>query len=109
MDSNVVYCGLDCAKCPIYVATKNNDKELRLKTAKEWNLNIEDLYCDMCNTEEGKLASFCATCPIRSCARERGFTTCAECSDYPCEKLAVPFEKYPEQRKTLDALRTSKL
>ncbi|MBN2154809.1 MAG: DUF3795 domain-containing protein [Candidatus Lokiarchaeota archaeon] len=105
MEENIVYCGLDCAKCPIYVATRNNDEDLRKKTAERWNLDINELYCNMCNTEEGKLPFFCQKCTIRLCARERNFITCAECSYYPCEKLVEPFEKYPMQKQTLDAIR----
>jgi len=105
MEKNIVYCGLDCAKCPIYVATKNNDEELRKKTAEQFGMEAEKLYCSMCNSEEGDLFYWCAECPIRACARDRGFKTCAECSDYPCEKLAEPHEKYPEQRENLDAIR----
>ena len=104
MDKNIVYCGLDCVKCPIYIATKNNDEELRKKTAEQWGMEAEKLYCDMCNSD-GKLFYWCAECPIRACAVERGFKTCAECSDYPCEKLAEPHAKFPEQKQNLDAIR----
>jgi hypothetical protein len=105
MKKNIVYCGLDCAQCPIYIATKNNDEELRKQTAEEWNLDVDDLFCDMCNTDGGRLASFCLNCPIRDCARDNEFSTCAECPDYPCEKLAEPHEKYPQQKENLDAIR----
>ena len=105
MEKNIVYCGLDCAKCPVWVATKNNDEELRKKTAEQWGIDIDKLYCSMCNMEEGELFYFCAECPIRACAKEKEFSTCAECSEYPCDKLAEPFEKYPEQKQNLDAIR----
>lgn len=32
----IAYCGLDCEKCDAYIATINNDQELRVKTAKLW-------------------------------------------------------------------------
>ncbi len=105
MEKNVVYCGIDCAKCPIYIATKNNDEELRKKTAEQFGMEAEKLYCDMCNAEDGELFYWCAECPIRVCARERGFTTCAECPDYPCDKMAEQHKQYPEQKETLDAIR----
>jgi hypothetical protein len=107
MEQNIVYCGLDCGKCPIYIATKNNDEELRKKTAEQFGLGVEKLYCSMCNDEEEELFFWCAECPIRACARDRGFTTCAECLDYPCEKLAKQHEKYPEQKQSLDTIRKS--
>ena len=48
VEKNIVYCGIDCVKCPIYIATKNNDEDLRKKTAEEWGMDVEKLYCDMC-------------------------------------------------------------
>ena len=106
MEKNIVYCGLDCAQCPIYLATKNNDEELRKKTAEEWGMDAEKLYCDMCNADDNQqLFEWCAECPIRICARELGFSTCAECSNFPCEKMADQHAKYPEQRETLNAIR----
>jgi len=105
MDSNIVYCGLDCAKCPIYIATKTNDHKLRKKTAQTWNMDPKKLYCSMCNSEEEPLFYWCAECPIRSCAREKEFNTCAECPDYLCDKLTEPLSKHPEQKENLDRLR----
>ena len=32
----IAICGLDCEKCDAYIATKNNDQALRVKTAKLW-------------------------------------------------------------------------
>ncbi len=32
----IAYCGLDCGKCDAYLATINDDQELREKTAKLW-------------------------------------------------------------------------
>ena len=31
------YCGLDCEVCPVFIARKHDDDELRLKTAQEWS------------------------------------------------------------------------
>jgi hypothetical protein len=35
-------CRLDCGNCPVYIASKNNDNELRDKTAKEFYELYED-------------------------------------------------------------------
>ena len=37
MNDLVAFCGLNCAKCDAYIATKNNDDALREKTAKMWS------------------------------------------------------------------------
>lgn len=36
MKNMIAYCGLDCEKCDAYLATINDDQELRKKTAKLW-------------------------------------------------------------------------
>jgi hypothetical protein len=32
----LAYCGLDCEKCPAFIATANSDDALRQKTAVKW-------------------------------------------------------------------------
>ena len=36
MKNMIAYCGLDCERCDAYLATINDDQELRKKTAKLW-------------------------------------------------------------------------
>ena len=36
MRNMIAYCGLDCEKCDAYLATINDYKALREKTAKRW-------------------------------------------------------------------------
>ena len=36
MKDKIAYCGLNCEKCDAYIATINDDQELREKTAKLW-------------------------------------------------------------------------
>lgn len=31
------YCGLDCERCPVFVATAKNDDALRRETAEQWS------------------------------------------------------------------------
>ena len=44
-EQDLAYCGLNCNKCPVLIATANNDDMLRQKTAKEWS----DLYAEILN------------------------------------------------------------
>ena len=54
MKTMIAYCGLNCEKCDAYIATKNYDQALRVKTAKLWsemnNANIlpEQINCEGC-------------------------------------------------------------
>lgn len=63
------YCGFDCSKCPIYIATVNNDFELKKEIVKKYNtsdnpLTIEDINCLGCTNTE-ILYKYCYECTIR--------------------------------------------
>ena len=77
----IAFCGLNCAKCDAFIATKNNDNALREKTAKLWSeLNQieilpEQINCEGCRCD-GKKTVFCdKLCQIRQCAMKKGFET----------------------------------
>ena len=74
----IAYCGLDCEKCDAYIATINDNQELRKKTAKLWaelnNAPIlpEHINCQGCRVD-GIKTVFCDNmCGIRQCALEKG-------------------------------------
>ncbi|HBN13308.1 MAG TPA: hypothetical protein DD415_06805 [Clostridiales bacterium] len=87
MNKLIAYCGLDCARCDAYLATMNDDWELRKKTAKLWgelnNAPIlpEHINCQGCRVE-GVKTVFCENmCGVRQCALKKGVTTCADCQN----------------------------
>lgn len=87
MKQLIGYCGLDCEKCGAYIATINNDDEMRVKTAKlwsEWNnteIPPEAINCFGCRTD-GVKSYYCSElCKIRKCAEGKGFETCADCAE----------------------------
>ncbi|GEM_PF-1574542 len=43
-NKNMAICGLDCGSCPAFIATKNNDSELRIKTGKGKNRILNSGY-----------------------------------------------------------------
>ena len=96
MDKMIAYCGLDCSKCEAYIATQNDDDELRRKVAKKWselnNVEItpEMINCDGCRID-GKKTPFCESmCPIRMCILGKGHETCGHCSEIEdCSKLKM--------------------
>ena len=67
MNKMIAYCGLDCEKCDAYLATINDDHELRRKTAKLWaelnNAPIlpEHINCQGCRAE-GVKTGFAIVC-----------------------------------------------
>ncbi len=100
MTENIARCGLDCAKCRAYIATRTNDRKLAGEIAKLWSNAVEgtytadDIWCDGCHSD--RLHGFCVRCPPRLCAKERGLANCGVCRDYPCRKLNELYDSWVE-------------
>lgn len=114
MKNLIAYCGIDCAKCPAYVAKQTNDDGLRAKTAAEWTkafgheMKPADINCDGCNAA-GQHIYYCdQLCEIRKCAVARKLASCAVCIDYGCEKLESFIKNVPEAKATLESLRKNR-
>jgi hypothetical protein len=110
MDRNIAYCGIRCDSCPALKATREDDDELRARTAAEWSkqFNAEipacAINCVGC-TAAGVHIRHWDECGIRQCAQERGHANCGACPDYACEQLAGFFRMVPDARTELDSLR----
>ncbi|MHA1960021.1 MAG: DUF3795 domain-containing protein [Candidatus Thorarchaeota archaeon] len=94
----IAYCGLDCAECPAHIAMKTDDDLLREQTVEKWNspefpVSVEDLNCTGCRSTNGPHFRWCGECPLRACGSERGLETCANCSDFPCDKVIASGEE----------------
>lgn len=113
MTEMISFCGLTCSECGAFQATKNNDDTKREEIAALWskeyktNIQPEDINCDGCISEGGKLFNYPKVCEIRKCGKEKGVVNCAYCSDYSCEKLDKFFEMVPDAKKKLDELKSS--
>lgn len=101
-------CGIDCAACPVYVATSRNDDQLRLRTASQWSteLNMEikasELNCLGCRSD--LVYGHCQRCEIRTCDQVRAEENCSDCSAYPCDRLSKFLANAPRERARLDEL-----
>ena len=108
MENNVAYCGLDCEQCEAYIATVNDDDELRKEVAKRWSewnaveITPETIDCDGCRGT-GKKIVYCASlCPVRQCALGKKYETCADCSVVKtCDKAGAVFNNNEQARKNL--------
>jgi hypothetical protein len=116
MSEMLSYCGLVCNTCPIYLATRETNREEQTRKRAEiarlckeqygMNYGIADITdCDGCSTEGGRLFLGCKDCGIRSCAQQKMIENCAYCTEYTCEKLKTFFIKDPEARTRLDEVR----
>jgi len=73
------YCGLYCGSCPAFLKTKKEVEEGR---------NIfegDDAACLGCKSEV--VSKWCRICGMKSCSKTKGFDTCADCTEYPCEMI----------------------
>lgn len=117
------FCGLDCERCPVFVATANDDDALRRETAEAWSrlygdqlagalgrrvLQPAEMSCRGCRS--ATLFVGCSACGIRACATERGVDSCARCEEYArCALIEGFHSAHPDARAALDELRAASL
>ncbi|MCJ7813914.1 MAG: DUF3795 domain-containing protein [Candidatus Atribacteria bacterium] len=107
MDKIIAFCGLSCSGCPAFIATQKDNHKKREKTATAWSkmykcvIKPEDINCDGCLEESGRLFNYCKVCEIRKCGQEKEVKNCAYCDDYACEKLIKFFDMAPEAKNAL--------
>ena len=111
MNEYIAYCGLDCQACEAYLATVNDDNELRAKVAKEWSdlnqveITPEMINCAGCRTQGVKTIYCDSLCQIRQCAIGKQFETCGACPEMKsCGKLSMVTENNAEALHRLEKL-----
>lgn len=110
MTALIAPCGIDCAVCDAYIATQTNNADLKQKLADNFkkqfgkDVSFAELDCDGCPSE-GRHIGFCSQCAIRACAFGKGYATCAQCSDFPCEKGSFIWTTNSQSKATLEALK----
>jgi len=111
MQKIISACGIVCSECTAYIATLNNDEDMRKKTAEDWSkafnatLTAKDICCDGCMEEDGRYFAHCLECEIRKCVQAKSIPNCAYCEDYACEKVEGLFKMVPKAKEELDAIR----
>lgn len=111
MNKMIAFCGIVCTECPAFLATQKDDDKEREKVAQMWSeefnaeIKPEDINCDGCLSENGRLFSHCKVCEIRKCGQGKGVKNCAYCDNYPCEKLSKLIDEIPEAKATLEKIR----
>ncbi|MDR0778792.1 MAG: DUF3795 domain-containing protein [Methanomassiliicoccaceae archaeon] len=107
MEKIIAYCGINCAECNAYLATKNDDQKLRERTAAEWtklynfNFTPEMINCTSC-TGSGVKCGYCSQCEVRKCAVEKKVRNCGACSEFKtCKTINGFLEMAPDLKKNL--------
>ena len=112
MTEMIAFCGLDCASCGAFIATKNNDDKKRIEVAKTWSkeyngeIKPEDINCEGCQSN-GVLFGHCKVCKIRKCGLEKKVENCGRCDEYPCAEVSGLLQMVPEAKKRLDKIAAS--
>jgi hypothetical protein len=110
-EKQIAYCGLICTDCAAYIATQNDDDDMRKETAatwsKEYNVDIkpEDINCDGCIIGTDRVVGHAHVCTVRKCGQEKGVINCAYCEDYICDELGKYFEMAQVMKANLEEIR----
>ena len=108
----IAFCGLECHKCPAFLATQADDDEKRVEIAKIWSkeynadIKPEHINCDGCKSDTGRLIGHCLVCEVRKCGNEKELENCGHCNDFPCKKLDFIFNAAPDAKKKLEEIKT---
>ncbi|MBW1990334.1 MAG: DUF3795 domain-containing protein [Deltaproteobacteria bacterium] len=86
-------CGLYCGVCAVYIATRDDNQKFKERLVGVYkgkvpggdDLSVEDIHCEGCLSENP--FGFCRSCPIKDCSRERGFSGCHQCAEFPCDMI----------------------
>lgn len=82
-------CGLYCGACGVYIATRDANEKFKSVMGNLYGTKPEDTVCLGCMQPEPpeKLYGYCSMCKIRDCVRSKGFYSCHQCTDWPCEMI----------------------
>ena len=111
MKERIAHCGLNCNECGAFLATQENDDLKRAEVSQEWSklfkveIKPEDINCEGCQSDRGRVFNYCKVCEIRMCGKEKGLKNCGYCGDYPCRKLNFIFSTAPNAKKRLDEIK----
>lgn len=105
METIVGRCGYRCDLCPAY---KDN---IRGRQHRQWvsdgwfkffgfRIPPDEISCDGCWAEDSTNPKRIDTdCPVRPCVIEKGLDSCAQCSEYVCDRLR---ERLVDGKKVLE-------
>jgi hypothetical protein len=82
-------CGLYCGACGVYIATRDDNDKFKAILGKLYGTKPEETACLGCmQPDPPKLMyGYCKICNIRECVVSRGFYSCHQCTEWPCDRI----------------------
>jgi hypothetical protein len=82
-------CGLLCGFCGVYIATRDKNEKFRNIMANLYGTKPEETECLGCMQPDSsdKLYVGCKICAIRDCVKSKGYYSCHQCEEWPCDKV----------------------
>lgn len=82
-------CGLYCGTCGVYLSHRDDNTKFRDILARLYGTAAEETRCKGCMQEDPPecLYGFCENCAIRDCVHGKGYYSCHQCDDWPCEHI----------------------
>ncbi len=92
-------CGLYCGVCAVYIAHRDGNEKFKERLVNLYGgkaadkgtlpggsgLSVEDIRCRGCLSDEQFL--FCRHCDIKNCTKEKGYSGCHQCPEFPCQLI----------------------
>ena len=92
------FCGHDCARCMIYVASQSGDEHLRESVRRlyydEFGIELPAEAFKCAGGRAAEVFGPCTECPFMKCCQEKGIGACTECTEYPCDMLSDYQKKF---------------
>jgi len=94
----VAPCGLYCGVCAIFIAHRDGNQKLKERLVHLYQgdagkgelpgaerLSVDDIQCEGCLSE--KPFVYCRLCNLKNCTKEKGYSGCHECDEFPCQYI----------------------
>lgn len=98
----VGYCGNNCKKCQIYIATINNDEKLKRKIVERaeyytgMRCDTDKIRCYGCRNPKSLRRKYLGInyCAIRECGTKKDVLSCGHCAFFPCRTFLKFLSEY---------------
>jgi hypothetical protein len=75
--------------CGIYIATRDGNEKFKAIMGNLYGTKPEETVCLGCMQPDPpkQLYGYCSACKIRDCVKSKGYYSCHQCDDWPCNEI----------------------